>query len=56
MKGHAFSSRKAVKTFLFEMWARMDSGQLFNLFNEWRSLNILSNQKESTVLNKNALL
>jgi hypothetical protein len=35
MKGHAFSSREAVKTFLLEMWTRMDSGQLFIKFNEW---------------------
>jgi hypothetical protein len=35
MKGQVFSSREAVKTFLLEMWARMDSGQLFSVFNEW---------------------
>jgi hypothetical protein len=35
MKGQAFSNREAVKTFLLEMWARMDSGQLFGIFNEW---------------------
>jgi hypothetical protein len=35
MKGQAFSSREAVKTFLLEMRSRMDSGQLFNIFNEW---------------------
>jgi hypothetical protein len=35
MKGQAFSNREAVKTFLFQMWARMDSGQLFSVFNEW---------------------
>jgi hypothetical protein len=35
MKGQAFSSREAVKTFLLETWARIDSGQLFSLFNEW---------------------
>jgi histone-lysine N-methyltransferase SETMAR len=35
MKGQAFSSRDAVKTFLLEMWARMDSGQLFSVFNKW---------------------
>jgi histone-lysine N-methyltransferase SETMAR len=34
MKGQAFSSRETVKTFLFEMWARTDSGQLFSVFNE----------------------
>jgi hypothetical protein len=35
MKEQAFSSREAVKTSLLEMWARMDSGQLFSVFNEW---------------------
>jgi hypothetical protein len=35
MKGQVFSSREAAKTFMFEMWARMDSGQLFSVFNEW---------------------
>jgi histone-lysine N-methyltransferase SETMAR len=35
MKGQTFSSREAVKIFLLEMWGRMDSGQLFSLFNEW---------------------
>jgi hypothetical protein len=35
MKRQAFSSREAVETFLLEMWARMDSGQLFSVFNEW---------------------
>jgi hypothetical protein len=35
MKGQAFSSREVVKTFLLEMWARMNSGQLFSVFNEW---------------------
>jgi hypothetical protein len=35
MKGQVFSSREAVKTFLVEMWARMDSDQLFSVFNEW---------------------
>jgi hypothetical protein len=35
MKGQAFPSREAVKTFLLEMWARIDSGQLFSVFNEW---------------------
>jgi hypothetical protein len=35
MKGQAFSSRQAAKTFLLEMWARMDSGQLFSIFTEW---------------------
>jgi hypothetical protein len=35
MKGQAFSSREVVKTFLLEMEPRMDSGQLFNAFNEW---------------------
>jgi hypothetical protein len=34
MKGQAFSSREAVKTFLFEMWAKKGSGQLFSLFND----------------------
>jgi hypothetical protein len=34
-KGQAFSSREAAKIFLVEMWARMDSGQLFSVFNEW---------------------
>jgi hypothetical protein len=34
MKGQAFSSRDAVKTFLFEMWARLDSGQLSSVLNE----------------------
>jgi hypothetical protein len=34
-KGQTFSSRKAVKKFLFEMWAKIDSGQLFSIFNEW---------------------
>jgi hypothetical protein len=34
MKGQAFSGREA-KTFLLEMWAGMDSGQLFSIFNEW---------------------
>jgi hypothetical protein len=33
-KGQAFSSREAIKTFVLEMWARMDSGQLFSVFNE----------------------
>jgi hypothetical protein len=35
MKRQAFSSREAVQTFLLEIWARMDSGQLFSIFNEW---------------------
>jgi hypothetical protein len=35
MKRQAFSSREAVRTFSLEMWARMDSGQLFSVFNEW---------------------
>jgi hypothetical protein len=35
MKGQAFSGREAANTFLLEMSARMDSGQLFSLFNEW---------------------
>jgi hypothetical protein len=35
MNGRAFSSREAVKTFLLEIWARMDSGQLFRVLNEW---------------------
>jgi hypothetical protein len=35
MKGQAFSSREAEKTFVLEMWARMDSDQLFSVFNEW---------------------
>jgi hypothetical protein len=35
MKGQAFSSREPVKTFLLEMWATMDSGQLFGVFNKW---------------------
>jgi hypothetical protein len=35
MKRHAFSSRQVVKTYLFEIWARMNSGQLFSVFNEW---------------------
>jgi hypothetical protein len=35
MTGQAFSSREAVKTFLLEMRARMDFGQLFSLFNKW---------------------
>jgi hypothetical protein len=35
MKGQALSSREAVKTFSLEMWARMDSSQLFSVFNEW---------------------
>jgi hypothetical protein len=35
MKGQAFSSREAVNTFLLEMCARMDSGQLFSVSNEW---------------------
>jgi hypothetical protein len=35
MKGQAFSSREAVKTSRLEMPARMDSGQLFSVFNEW---------------------
>jgi hypothetical protein len=35
MKEPAFSKREAVKTFLREMWARRDSGQLFSVFNEW---------------------
>jgi hypothetical protein len=35
MKGQAFSSREAIKTFLLKMWARMGSGQLFRVFNEW---------------------
>jgi histone-lysine N-methyltransferase SETMAR len=35
MKGQAFSSSEAVKTFVLEMWGRMDSGPLFSLFNEW---------------------
>jgi hypothetical protein len=34
IKGQAFSSREEVKTFLLEMWARMDSGQLFSVGNE----------------------
>jgi hypothetical protein len=34
MKGQAFSSREAVRTFSLEMWARTDSGQLFSVFNE----------------------
>jgi hypothetical protein len=35
VKGQAFSSREPVKTFLLEMWARMDSGQFSSVFNEW---------------------
>jgi histone-lysine N-methyltransferase SETMAR len=35
MTGQAFSRREAVKTFLLQMWARMDSGQLFSIFDEW---------------------
>jgi hypothetical protein len=35
MTGQAFSSREAIKTFLLQMWARMDSGQLFSVFTEW---------------------
>jgi hypothetical protein len=35
MKGQAFSSKEAVKTFLVEMWARMNFGQPFSIFNEW---------------------
>jgi hypothetical protein len=35
MKGQAFSSREAVKIFLLEMWAKMDCGQLFSIFNDW---------------------
>jgi hypothetical protein len=35
MKGHTFLSKEAVKTFLLEIWVRMDSGQLFSAFNEW---------------------
>jgi hypothetical protein len=35
MKGQTFSRREAVKTFFFEMWARMDSAQLFRVLNEW---------------------
>jgi hypothetical protein len=34
MKGQAFSIQEAVKTFLLETWARMDSGQRFSVFNE----------------------
>jgi hypothetical protein len=35
ISGQAFSSREVVKTFLLEMWARMDSGQLFSVFDKW---------------------
>jgi hypothetical protein len=35
MKGQAFSGREVVKTFLLEIWVKMDSGQLFSVFNEW---------------------
>jgi hypothetical protein len=35
MKGQAFSSREAVQTLLLEIWARMDSGQIFSVFNVW---------------------
>jgi hypothetical protein len=35
MKGQAFSSREAVKPFLLEMWARMDSGQVLSIHNQW---------------------
>jgi hypothetical protein len=38
MKGQVFSSREATKTFLLEIWARMDSGQLFSVFNEWMKM------------------
>jgi hypothetical protein len=34
MKGQIFSSREAVKTFSLEIWARMDSCQLFSVFHE----------------------
>jgi hypothetical protein len=34
MTGQASSSREAVKTFLLDVWARMDSGQLFSAFNK----------------------
>jgi hypothetical protein len=34
MEGQAFSSREAVRTFSLEVWTRMDSGQLFSVFNE----------------------
>jgi hypothetical protein len=37
-KGQAFSSRDAVKTSLLEIWARMDSDQLFSGFNEWMKI------------------
>jgi hypothetical protein len=35
MKGQAFLSRKVIKIFLLEIWARADFGQLFSVFNEW---------------------
>jgi histone-lysine N-methyltransferase SETMAR len=35
MKGQAFLSCEVAKILLLEMWARMDSGQLFSVFNEW---------------------
>jgi hypothetical protein len=34
MKGQAFSSREAAKTCLLEIRARMNSDQLFSVFNE----------------------
>jgi hypothetical protein len=35
MNGQAFSNRETLKTFLLEIWARMDSGQLFSVCKEW---------------------
>jgi hypothetical protein len=35
MKGPAFSSREVVKTFLLEMWVRMDFSQSFSAFHGW---------------------
>jgi hypothetical protein len=36
-EGTGFSSRGPVKAFLVEMWARLDSAELFSVFNEWRN-------------------
>jgi hypothetical protein len=38
MKGQAFSSREGTKTFLLDIRATMDSGQLFRIFNEWMKM------------------
>jgi hypothetical protein len=57
MEGQAFSSREAVKTFLLEMRARIDAGQLFSVFNQWMNrLEYVIEPEGEDYTNKNVLL